>query len=57
MPERLQLSESGITTNMSERVNSLVKDLDGWTERPVDEIVLCFRLLCNFCEQEINIPV
>ena len=37
---------------MSEGFNWLVKDLNGWTEKPIDAIVLCFCLLQDFHEQE-----
>jgi len=50
----VELTSSGITTNMSEGFNWLIKDLTGWKEKPIDSIVMCFRLLQNFYEQEIH---
>ena len=54
IPDSVQLTSSGVTTNMSEGFNWLVKYLNGWTEKPTDAIVLCFCLLQDFHEQEIN---
>ena len=44
----------GVTSNMSEGFNWLLKDLNNWKELPVDSMVLSFRFLQNYYRKEIS---
>ena len=46
---------SGITTNMSEGMNTVIKRLLDWTEVPVDSAALAFHFLQNYYFIEIHI--
>ena len=47
---------SGITNNISENINCVVKDMLKWRERedPVDVIVHCFQLVQTYYLAEIR---
>ena len=45
---------SGITNNISETINCVIKDMLKWRETPVDVIVLCFQLLQTYYLAEIR---
>ena len=45
---------SGITNNISESMNCVMKDLLDWKEVPVDVIVLCFQMLQNYYLAEVR---
>ena len=45
---------SGITNNISESINYVIKDMLKWREAPVDVIVLCFQLLQTYYLAEIR---
>jgi hypothetical protein len=39
---------------MSEGFNWLIQDLTGWKEKTIDAIIMCFRQLQIYYEQEIS---
>ena len=45
---------SGITNNIWENINCVVKDMLKWREAPVDVIVLCFQLVQTYYVAEIR---
>ena len=45
---------SGVTNNASESINTVIKSLTAWNERPVDVIVLTFYQLQNYFLAEIR---
>ena len=46
--------ENGITSNMSEGFNWLLKDLNKWKEGPIDCAILSFRYVQNYYLKEIQ---
>ena len=52
--EKVKMTENGITTNVSEGFNFLIKDLQEWKERPIDCIMLSFRFLQQYLLREIQ---
>lgn len=52
--DKIKMTENGITTNISEGFNFLVKDLNDWKERPIDSILLSFRFLQQYYLRELD---
>ena len=46
--------ETEVTTNQSERFNTLIKALQGWKEIPLDAIIQSMNMLQTYFLNEIN---